>query len=86
MAAMGVNPQILGMQLIPRLAEKLEVEVKFPTQAFTMSLSLGFKKLFEDCGRILILLPLEIKKRFARDFSHRMGGINLTNSPSLVSV
>jgi len=58
---MGVNLQILGMQSIPRLAEKLEVEVKFPTQAFTMSLNVGFKKLFEDCGRILNFLIEEYK-------------------------
>ena len=52
---MGLNLQILGLQSIPRLAERLGVEVEFPTNAFIESLHGGedFGRILEDCKRIL---------------------------------
>lgn len=52
---MGVNLQVLGLQSIPRLTEKLGVSVEFPNHAF-IELLRGvedFRRLLEDCGRIL---------------------------------
>ena len=52
---MGLNLQVLGLQAIPRLAEKLGVSVEFPNHAFIESLRgvEHFRRLLEDCGRIL---------------------------------
>lgn len=51
---MGLNLQVLGMQSIPRLAEKLEVPVEFPTHVFSKSIRMeDFQKYLKECGKIL---------------------------------
>ena len=51
---MGINLQILGIQSIPRLAEKLGVQVRFPARVFSTPMRTeDFQKLLEDCGKIL---------------------------------
>lgn len=51
---MGVNLQLLGIQAIPRLAEKFGVKVKFPEERTLFGLApAGFQKVFEDSGKIL---------------------------------
>lgn len=54
---MGINLQVLGMQSIPRLAEKLGVSVDFPARVFSRSVRMeDFQRLLEECGKILATL------------------------------
>ncbi|MCZ2855859.1 MAG: methyltransferase domain-containing protein [Candidatus Bathyarchaeota archaeon] len=51
---MGINLQVLGMQSIPLLAEKLGVHVSFPEHVFSTPMRLEeFQTLLKDCGKIL---------------------------------
>lgn len=60
---MGVNLQLLGLQSIPRLREKLGLSVDFPAHAFNMSLRgfEDFQRILEECRRILKSLFEESK-------------------------
>jgi hypothetical protein len=51
---MCVNLQLLGIQAIPRLAEKFRVHVEFPKEKFLFGLlPEDFQKVFKDSGDIL---------------------------------
>lgn len=59
---MGVNLQLLGIQAIPRLAEKFGVHVEFPEERMVFGmLPEDFQKVFKDSGEILDRLFHEFK-------------------------